>query len=272
MTASSSTWRRTSPTSRSSTSSTAAATRPSRPTSPRRSSPRNPDLKGIYGSNEGSAIGVVQAVKELGIDPAQLIVVGFDSGKAQIDAIRDGLMAGAITQNPVGIGYETVKAAVEAIDGKDAAEDDRHRLLLVRRDQHRRRGDRGRPLRVDGAMTPRAPGASRRPVGAFTGRVVAQSASAATARRREMCTTVSAWASSASPRCERVDDRLVLREGAVDGVLLGEAAPDARAHGVARQRVDEAARGTSCRPRSAMAPWNSRSWATRPSTSSTSST
>jgi len=79
----------------------------------------NPDLKGIYGSNEGSAIGVVQAVKELGIDPTQLVVVGFDSGKAQMDAIRDGLMVGAITQNPVGIGYETVKAAVEAIDGKD---------------------------------------------------------------------------------------------------------------------------------------------------------
>ncbi|WP_394551574.1 ABC transporter substrate-binding protein [Agromyces sp. MMS24-JH15] len=79
----------------------------------------HPDLKGIYGSNEGSAIGVVQAVKELGIDPTQLAVVGFDSGKAQMDAIRDGLMIGAITQNPIGIGYETVKAAVEAIDGKE---------------------------------------------------------------------------------------------------------------------------------------------------------
>jgi ribose transport system substrate-binding protein len=79
----------------------------------------NPDLKGIYGSNEGSAIGVVQAVKELGLPAGQLAVVGFDSGKAQTDAIRDGLMIGAITQNPVGIGYETVKAAVEAIDGEE---------------------------------------------------------------------------------------------------------------------------------------------------------
>src|SRR5688572_29339226 len=79
----------------------------------------NPDLKGIYGSNEGSAIGVVQAVKELGIDPTQLVVVGFDSGKAQMDAIREGLMIGAITQNPVGIGYETVKAAVEAINREE---------------------------------------------------------------------------------------------------------------------------------------------------------
>lgn len=78
----------------------------------------NPDLKGIYGTNEGSAIGVVQAVKELGLDPSQLTVIGFDSGKAQMDAIRSGLMLGAITQNPVGIGYETVKAAVEALEGK----------------------------------------------------------------------------------------------------------------------------------------------------------
>jgi ribose transport system substrate-binding protein len=77
----------------------------------------NPDLKGIYGSNEGAAIGIVNAVQELGIE-GQLTVIGFDSGKAQIDAITSGLMAGAITQNPVGIGYETVKAAVAAIKGE----------------------------------------------------------------------------------------------------------------------------------------------------------
>ena len=77
----------------------------------------NPDLKGMYGSNEGAAIGVVHAVQELGIQ-GKLKVVGFDSGKDQIDAIKSGLMAGAITQNPVGIGYETVKAAVAVIKGQ----------------------------------------------------------------------------------------------------------------------------------------------------------
>ncbi|MDQ0680993.1 ribose transport system substrate-binding protein [Arthrobacter pascens] len=76
----------------------------------------NPNLKGMYGTNEGSAIGVVKAVEELGLK-GKLTIVGFDSGKAQIDAIRSGLMAGAVTQNPVGIGYETVKAAVAAIKG-----------------------------------------------------------------------------------------------------------------------------------------------------------
>ena len=51
----------------------------------------NPDLKGFYGANEGSAIGVVKGVEESG--KKGLTIIGFDSGKAQIDAItsrRDG--------------------------------------------------------------------------------------------------------------------------------------------------------------------------------------
>ncbi|BBU38357.1 monosaccharide ABC transporter substrate-binding protein (CUT2 family) [Aeribacillus composti] len=77
----------------------------------------HPDLKGIYGANEGSAIGVINAVKEMN-KQGKIVVIGFDSGKQQIEAIKDGTMAGAITQNPVGIGYETVKAAVQAINGE----------------------------------------------------------------------------------------------------------------------------------------------------------
>lgn len=77
----------------------------------------NPDLKGIFGTNEGSAIGVVNGVQELGTEG--LVIIGYDSGKAQKDAIRSGLMAGAITQNPVGIGYETVRAAVAAVKGEE---------------------------------------------------------------------------------------------------------------------------------------------------------
>ncbi|MCO4859159.1 ABC transporter substrate-binding protein [Herbaspirillum sp. WGmk3] len=74
-----------------------------------------PKIKGIFGTNEGSAIGVVNGVKEM---KRKIIIIGYDSGKQQKDAIRDGLMAGAITQNPVGIGYKTVEAAVKAIKGE----------------------------------------------------------------------------------------------------------------------------------------------------------
>ena len=75
----------------------------------------NPDIKGIFGTNEGAAIGVLNGVRELG---ATVTIIGFDSGKAQTDAVRAGLVAGAITQNPVGIGYETVKAALAASKGE----------------------------------------------------------------------------------------------------------------------------------------------------------
>ncbi|MFZ1661090.1 MAG: ABC transporter substrate-binding protein [Paracoccaceae bacterium] len=76
----------------------------------------NPDIKGIFGANEGSAIGVLNGIKETAT--TGVVVIGYDSGKLQKDAIREGLMAGAITQNPVGIGYETVKAAIAAIKGE----------------------------------------------------------------------------------------------------------------------------------------------------------
>ncbi|MBL0402806.1 ABC transporter substrate-binding protein [Microvirga aerilata] len=75
----------------------------------------NPKLKGIFGANEGSAIGVVNGAKEMN---RKLVIIGYDSGKQQKQAIQDGLMAGAITQNPVGIGYKTVEAAVKTLKGE----------------------------------------------------------------------------------------------------------------------------------------------------------
>jgi ribose transport system substrate-binding protein len=82
----------------------------------------NPDLAGLYGTNEGSAIGIVNAVNELGQQPGELTIVGFDSGQAQIDAIKSGVMAGAITQDPIGIGRCTVESAVAAVNGDELEE------------------------------------------------------------------------------------------------------------------------------------------------------
>ncbi|MDO5535583.1 MAG: ABC transporter substrate-binding protein [Propionibacteriaceae bacterium] len=77
----------------------------------------NADIKGIYGTNEAAATGAVQAAIEVNKEGLQ--VVGFDSGEIQMQAIRDGKQAGAVTQSPVKMGYETVKAAVDAIEGKE---------------------------------------------------------------------------------------------------------------------------------------------------------
>ncbi|MEN6296533.1 MAG: ABC transporter substrate-binding protein [Rectinema sp.] len=77
----------------------------------------HPNLKGFFGANEGSAIGVLNGVKEMG-KVGKIVVVGYDSGAQQIAAVRSGEMAGAITQNPVGIGYKTVEYAIKALKGE----------------------------------------------------------------------------------------------------------------------------------------------------------
>jgi ribose transport system substrate-binding protein len=77
----------------------------------------HPNLKGFFGANEGSIIGVLNAVKETGME-GKITVIGYDSGKQQMDAVRSGVEAGAITQDPIGIGYKCVEAAVKALKGE----------------------------------------------------------------------------------------------------------------------------------------------------------
>jgi ribose transport system substrate-binding protein len=77
----------------------------------------HPNLKGFFGANEGSIIGVLNGVKELGKE-GTITVIGYDSGQQQLDAIRSGVEAGAITQDPIGIGYKCVEAAVKALNGE----------------------------------------------------------------------------------------------------------------------------------------------------------
>jgi ribose transport system substrate-binding protein len=78
----------------------------------------NKDLKGIFGTNEGVAIGAGQAFKAAGIANGSVKLIGYDSGKAQIDNIKSGLQQGAITQSPLGIGAKTVEALVNYVRNK----------------------------------------------------------------------------------------------------------------------------------------------------------
>ncbi|MFW5981340.1 MAG: ABC transporter substrate-binding protein [bacterium] len=81
----------------------------------------HPDLDGFFGANEGSTVGIINAVTELEkVD--ELVIIGFDSGGLQLSAIRSGIMTGAVTQNPYGIGYRAVEAAVMALRGEEVPE------------------------------------------------------------------------------------------------------------------------------------------------------
>jgi ribose transport system substrate-binding protein len=74
----------------------------------------HPNLKGIFASNEGAAIGLAVAIKET---KSKILGAGYDSGKKQKDAILDGTLIGSITQNPVGIGQCVVHSLSKAMKG-----------------------------------------------------------------------------------------------------------------------------------------------------------
>lgn len=78
----------------------------------------NPDVVGIYGTNESTVIGILNAVKELNLG-GQITVMGYDSGAQQIAAIKSGEEAGAITQNPYGQGYDAVMNAYKVVMGEE---------------------------------------------------------------------------------------------------------------------------------------------------------
>ena len=77
----------------------------------------NPNLKGYFGANEGSMKGVMNGVKESGKE-GKIVMIGYDAGKQLKDEVKAGIVAGAISQDPVGIGYKCVEAAVKAMKGE----------------------------------------------------------------------------------------------------------------------------------------------------------
>ncbi|MDF2613157.1 MAG: sugar transporter, periplasmic ligand binding protein [Clostridia bacterium] len=77
----------------------------------------HPDLKGIFGGNQGSAEGIVKAIRELNKE-GEITAIGFDSGKIIVDAVREGILAGAVSQNPQEIGYQAVETAFKAYQGE----------------------------------------------------------------------------------------------------------------------------------------------------------
>lgn len=85
------------------------------------------NILGIFCSNEGTAVGVLASTNDgaqLASDYQGLVVIGFDAGEAQKNAVRQGLFLGAITQNPYMIGYLSVELAYKAANGESVSDVD----------------------------------------------------------------------------------------------------------------------------------------------------
>ncbi|MCI8861215.1 MAG: substrate-binding domain-containing protein [Lachnospiraceae bacterium] len=78
----------------------------------------NPDLNLIFANNEGSCVGAYNGLKEAN-KLEDVMLIGFDSSAAMKEAIRNGEIAGAITQDPIGMGYKSIEAAVKLANGEE---------------------------------------------------------------------------------------------------------------------------------------------------------
>lgn len=80
----------------------------------------NPDLKVVVANNDEMASGAAKAAKAAGRD--DMIIFGFDGIQAGVQNVIDGNVAGTVAQDPYGMGYKAVEAAVKAAKGEKLEE------------------------------------------------------------------------------------------------------------------------------------------------------
>jgi ABC-type sugar transport system substrate-binding protein len=78
----------------------------------------NPDLVAMYGACGPPILGALQSIKNAGIKPADIIVVGFDALPDEVAQIKAGNEDGSVAQFPSKIGSLGIATLYNAVKGK----------------------------------------------------------------------------------------------------------------------------------------------------------
>lgn len=81
----------------------------------------NSDLVGLFGANEGSTVGVGNAIKDSGKD---VVGIGFDKSNAIQALIDDGSLYAVMAQNPFTMGYLGLAQALAVLKGYSTGPDE----------------------------------------------------------------------------------------------------------------------------------------------------
>jgi ribose transport system substrate-binding protein len=76
----------------------------------------NPDLNGIYGANEPTAVGMARAIAQAG-KAAKLVAIGFDGNEDLQNFVKDGTLDSIIVQSSYKMGLDSVTAVAKVIAG-----------------------------------------------------------------------------------------------------------------------------------------------------------
>jgi ABC-type sugar transport system substrate-binding protein len=82
---------------------------------------KNPDLKGVFGSNDNMALGAVEAIKNANMG-GKILVVGFDANPDAATAILAGDMNASVAQAPSNMGKFGVENLLKLIRGESIPE------------------------------------------------------------------------------------------------------------------------------------------------------
>lgn len=76
----------------------------------------NPDLKCIFANNDRSTLGVLNGVRELGLE-GEIVICGVDCNIELLKAMREGSIAALALQMPYNQGYQSVQMILELLNG-----------------------------------------------------------------------------------------------------------------------------------------------------------
>jgi ribose transport system substrate-binding protein len=77
----------------------------------------NPDLKGIFGANEPTAVGMGRALLQTG-KAGKVVAIGFDGNEDLQKFVKDGTLESIAVQGSYQMGYLGVKTVADVIGGK----------------------------------------------------------------------------------------------------------------------------------------------------------
>lgn len=80
----------------------------------------NPDLKGLFGANEPTAVGMGRALVQSG-KAGKIVAVGFDGNEDLKNFVKDGTLYATAVQGSYSMGALGVKTVVSLIEGKKVA-------------------------------------------------------------------------------------------------------------------------------------------------------
>ncbi|MGX7263374.1 D-ribose ABC transporter substrate-binding protein [Enterococcus crotali] len=76
----------------------------------------NSDITAVFAQNDEMALGAVEALKAAG--KKDVLVIGFDGNEDGVKAVKDGIMAATVAQQPVEMGKLALQAAYDHFEGK----------------------------------------------------------------------------------------------------------------------------------------------------------